>query len=414
MERIVTKNFGNTDSAGIDSYIGSGGYQAVRKCLSSMTPESVIEEVKKSGLRGRGGAGFPAGMKWSFVPRASLVPKYLAVNCDEGEPGTFKDRQIIEKDPHLLLEGIMISCFAVGINTAYIYVRGEYARGLKILENAIDECYSKNFLGKEIFGAKFNLDVHAHPGAGAYICGEETGLIESLEGHRGQPRLKPPFPAVSGLFMGPTVINNVETLSCVPDIISRGAGWFSSIGTPKNSGTRLFGVSGCVEKPGVYELPMGTTIRSIIYDHAGGVKGGKKLKGVIPGGLSAPVLTPDEIDTPADFDSLAKIGSMGGSGGIIVIGEDASIPKIASRTADFYAHESCGQCTQCREGTRWVSLIFKRILEGRGSASDLDLLVDVCSNMTGQTICVLSDACAMASMAFVKKYRAEFEALIKK
>ncbi|MEZ7891496.1 MAG: NADH-quinone oxidoreductase subunit NuoF [Candidatus Wallbacteria bacterium] len=412
-ELIVTKNFAKKESHKISSYMESGGYQAIQKCLSNFKPDSVIDEVKKSGLRGRGGAGFPTGLKWSFVPKESSVPKYLAVNGDEGEPGTFKDRYILEKDPHLLLEGIMIACYAVGINTAYIYIRGEYRREIEIIEKAIKECRDKNYLGKNIFGSGFTLEIHAHSGAGAYICGEETGLIESLEGHRGQPRLKPPFPALSGLFMGPTVINNVETLANLPDIIMKGADWYLSIGTPKNSGTRIYAVSGNISKPGIYELPMGINAKTLIYDICGGIAGGKKLKAVIPGGLSAPVLTADEIDTPLDFDSLSKIGSMAGSGGVIVIEDSQSIPKIAARTADFYAHESCGQCTQCREGTRWVSLIFNRILNGRGEKNDPDMILDICSNMMGQTICVLSDACAMPSMAFIKKFRNEFDALIK-
>ncbi|OGM06345.1 MAG: NADH oxidoreductase (quinone) subunit F [Candidatus Wallbacteria bacterium GWC2_49_35] len=411
MKLIVSKNFDKKDSYKIDTYIAGGGYEAVKKCLESMKPADIIEEIKKSGLRGRGGAGFPTGMKWSFVPKESSVPKYLAVNADEGEPGTFKDRQILELDPHLLLEGIMIACLAVGIHTAYIYIRGEYKKAFDRIEAAIAECYAKGFLGSDIFGSGYEIDIHAHAGAGAYICGEETGLIESLEGHRGQPRLKPPFPALSGLFAGPTVINNVETLACVPEIISGGAEKFAALGTPKNSGTRLFGVSGDVEKPGVYELELGISARKLIYDICGGVKGGGKLKGFIPGGLSAPIMTADELDTPLDFDSLAKAGSMAGSGGVIVISEHQSIPKIAARTADFYAHESCGQCTQCREGTRWVSQLFNKIYRGGGRRKDIDLILDVCSNMMGQTICVLSDACAMPSIAFIKKFRHEFEAL---
>jgi NADH-quinone oxidoreductase subunit F len=414
MQLIASKNFNKKDSHKIDTYIAGGGYEAVKKCLSSMTPAAVIEEVKNSGLRGRGGAGFPTGMKWSFVPKESSKPKYLAVNADEGEPGTFKDRPILELDPHLLLEGIMIACYAVGINTAYIYIRGEYKKAFDAVSDAIKECYGRGFLGGDIFGMNFKLDIYPHSGAGAYICGEETGLIESLEGRRGQPRLKPPFPALAGLFMCPTVVNNVETLALVPDIISKGAGWFAAIGTPKNSGTRLFAVSGDVEKPGVYEAGLGISAKKLIYEICGGVKGGAKLKGFIPGGLSAPIMTAAEIDIPLDFDSLAKAGSMAGSGGVIVIDESRSIPKIAARTADFYAHESCGQCTQCREGTRWVSQLFNKILRGAGRKKDIDLILDICSNMTGQTICVLSDACAMPSSAFINKYRSEFEALVKK
>ncbi len=413
MQLIVSKNFNKKDSHKIDIYLSGGGYEAVKKCLSLMKPDEVIEEVKNSGLRGRGGAGFPTGMKWSFVPKESSKPKYLAVNADEGEPGTFKDRPILERDPHLLLEGIMIACYAVGINAAYVYIRGEYRKAFDALCGAIKECYDKGFLGGGIFGSNYRLDIYPHSGAGAYICGEETGLIESLEGRRGQPRLKPPFPAVAGLFKCPTVVNNVETLALVPDIISKGADWFASLGTPKNSGTRLFGVSGDVEKPGVYEAELGISAKKLIYEICGGVKGGAKLKGFIPGGLSAPIMTAAEIDIPLDFDSLAKAGSMAGSGGVIVISESGSIPKIAARAADFYAHESCGQCTQCREGTRWVSQLFNKILNGGGRKKDIDLILDICSNMAGQTICVLSDACAMSSSAFINKYRSEFEALVK-
>ncbi len=413
MQLIVSKNFDKKDSHKMEAYMAGGGYEAVKKCFSLMTPESVIDEVKKSGLRGRGGAGFSTGMKWSFVPKVSSEPKYLAVNADEGEPGTFKDRYILERDPHLLIEGIMIACYAVGIETSYIYIRGEYKKAYDIVTAALGECYARGFLGLNIMGSDRKLNVYAHSGAGAYICGEETGLIESLEGRRGQPRLKPPFPAVAGLFAGPTVVNNVETLACLPFIINSGAGQFASIGTYKNSGTRLYGVSGDVEKPGVYELPLGVTARELIYNICGGVKGGVPLKGFIPGGLSAPVMTAGEIDIPLDFDSLLKAGSMAGSGGVIVIGAGRSIPLIASRAADFYAHESCGQCTQCREGTRWLSQLFNKIIDGRGKKKDLDLIIDLCSNMMGQTICVLADACAMPSAAFVNKFRHEFEELVK-
>lgn len=413
MKLIVSRNFNKKDSHKLETYISNGGYEAIKKCLLTFKPEEVIEIVKKSGLRGRGGAGFPTGLKWSFLSKDPNVQKYFVINADEGEPGTFKDRQILERDPHLLIEGIMIACYATNINKAFIYIRGEYKKAIQTVENAINECYNAKILGNNIFNSNFSLDIFVHFGAGAYICGEETGLIESLEGHRGQPRLKPPFPASYGLFGGPTIINNVETLSFLPEIIIAPEN-FTSVGTPNNLGTRLYSVSGDVVKPGVYELELGISAKKLIYEICGGIKDGLQLKGFIPGGLSAPIMTKDEVDVLLDFDSLSKAGSMAGSGGVIVIREDRSIPKIAARTASFYAHESCGQCTQCREGTRWLALIFERILNGNGKMSDLDLILDICSNMQGQTICALSDACAMPCRGFIQKFRHEFEALIKK
>jgi len=393
----------------LEAYLRRGGYQAARKAVTSMAPADVINEVRKAGLRGRGGAGFPAGLKWSFVPQGGDAPKYLCVNADEGEPGTFKDRAILVRNPHQLIEGIIIAAFGVGIGKAFIYVRGEYARIADRLREALAEAGEKGFLGRGIFGSGFDLQVVIHLGAGAYICGEETALLESVEGRRGQPRLKPPFPAVVGLFRSPTVINNVETLANVPLIIGRGVDWFTARGLPKDGGTRLFGVSGAVLRPGLYELPMGTPLRTIVEIHAGGPPEGVSIKAVVPGGLSAPVLKPDELDTPMDFDSLAKAGSMLGSAGIVVIGDRTPILDVLKVTARFYAHESCGQCTPCRIGTAWIHKAVSRIGEGRGRLSDLDLILRLAEGMRGRTLCPMGDAAALPVQALVTKFRGELE-----
>ena len=389
-----------------------GAYSRLEKALK-MEPADIIEEVKKANLRGQGGAGFPAGMKWSFVPKQSDKPRFLCVNADEGEPGTYKDRQIIENDPHLLIEGAAICCYAVGLPIAYIYIRGEFFYGKKILDEAIAEAYKEGFLGENILGSDFNLDMYTHPGAGAYICGEETSLLNSLEGKRGWPRLKPPFPAVVGLFGGPTVINNVETLSYVPFIIDKGGEKFASLGCERNGGNKLFCVSGHVNNPGVFELPMGTPLREIIYDNAGGIKDGKQIKAVIPGGSSTPVLTPDDLDVHMDFDSVAKAGSMLGSGAVVVMDEDTDMSRVLMILARFYAHESCGQCTPCREGTRWMSMICHRIYEGKGRKGDLDLLNDIANDIEGHTICPLGAAAAMPVRGIIKKFRPELEGKLK-
>ncbi|MGI8782485.1 MAG: NADH-quinone oxidoreductase subunit NuoF [Acidobacteriota bacterium] len=413
MEKILSRNFHNPEARKIDFYTRNGGYQTLERVLREWQPAAVIDEVKKSNLRGLGGAGFPAGMKWSFVPRDSTKPKYLVVNADEGEPGTFKDRYIMEWDPHMLLEGMAICSYAVGIHTAYIYIRGEYVRQIAILEQAIAEAYEKQFLGKNILGTDFHLDVHIHRGAGAYICGEETGLLESLEGKKGWPRLKPPFPAVVGVFGCPTVINNVETLAHVPAILRNGGEWFAALGSPKNGGTRLYSISGHVERPGLYELPMGTPLRSMIYEHAGGIRGGKKLKAVIPGGASASILTADEIDIPMDFDSLAKAGSMLGSAGVVIMDEDTCMVRALSVLSRFYAHESCGQCTPCRQGTGWLEQILDRILQGEGTESDLKNLISISKNIMGNTICALGDAAALPVISYTTKFMSEFEHHVK-
>ncbi len=389
-------------------YEAGGGYQALPVALREYKPEELIELVKRSGLRGRGGAGFPCGMKWGFIPKAAPV-KYLCCNADESEPGSFKDRQLIEQDPHQLLEGILIACYAVGIGTAYIYCRGEFAHGARRLGRALEEARAVGYIGRDILGSGVDIEVHLHRGAGAYICGEETGLIESLEGKRGQPRLKPPFPAVQGLYSKPTVVNNVETLCNLTHIVLRGAEWFAGIGTPKSTGTRVFSVSGHVERPGNYELPINVSLRELIFTHAGGMRGGRRLKAVIPGGSSAPVLTDQHLDVTMDFESLAVAGSMGGSGGVIVMDETTCMVRVGEVVSRFYRHESCGQCTQCREGTAWLHKVLARIERGEGRPGDLETLLDMCDNMKGKTICVLSDAAAMPVESYLKYFREEFE-----
>ncbi|MGA2360927.1 MAG: NADH-quinone oxidoreductase subunit NuoF [Candidatus Aminicenantales bacterium] len=391
----------------LGAYVGRGGYEAARKTILTMKPREVLEEVKKANLRGRGGAGFPAGSKWAFVPQADGRPKYLCVNADEGEPGTFKDRAIMTQDPHLLLEGILLTCYAVGIHTAFIYIRAEYEAIAQRLEAAIEEARQKGFLGPDIFGSGFGLDVLVHRGAGAYICGEETALLESIEGKRGMPRLKPPFPASVGLFRSPTVINNVETIANVPLIFRYGADWFVARGLPRDGGTRIFGVSGAVRKPGLYELPVGTPLGKIIYEWAGGPAEGQSIKAVVPGGLSAPFLTPEEIDVPMDYESLARAKSMLGSAGVIVIGDRTPIIDVLRIVARFYAHESCGQCTPCRIGTTWISKIADRIGAGAGTSGDLDLIRHLAEGMKAKTLCPMGDAAAFPVLSIVEKFGQE-------
>ena len=408
-ERLLLRSRDIPDLRRLDVYTAHGGYEATRKALTAHTPEQLVEMVKASNLRGRGGAGFPTGMKWSFLPKQTAKPVYLAVNADESEPGTFKDREIIEDDPHQLLEGIVITAYAIRCHTAYIYIRGEFAHGARVLEQAIAEARQAGFLGKNVLGTGFDVDVWVHRGAGAYICGEETGLIESLEGKRAYPRIKPPFPATHGLFGCPTIVNNVETLACVPWIVLRGADWFRSIGPEKSPGPKLFCVSGHVVRPGTYELPMGTPLREIVYDHAGGIPGGRALKAVIPGGASMPVFTPDEIDVPMDMDSVQKAGSFLGSAGVIVMDETVCMVWTLMVLERFFHHESCGQCTPCREGTGWLHKVLVGLEEGHAAPRDVDLLLNISGNMMGNTICALADAAAMPARAFVTKYRAEFE-----
>lgn len=406
--KVLTANMAKPDSMSIDSYLRSGGYEALKSSLK-MKPDEVVEVVKNSEMRGRGGAGFPTGMKWSFIPKNATKPIYLLCNADESEPGTFKDRLIMEKDPHLLIEGMIISGYAIKSSPmSYIYIRGEFYFAATVLEKALQEARDKGFLGRNILGSGFDFDVTVHRGAGAYICGEETGLIESLEGHRGQPRVKPPFPAVVGVFGGPTIVNNVETLACVPLIISKGAEWFKSFGIPKNTGPKLYCVSGQVKKPGVYEFPMGVNLKELIFEHCGGMLDGRKLKAVIPGGASAPMLLPDEIDIPLTFDALMKAGSMLGSAGIIVIDDSACIVDSVWRLAKFFAHESCGQCTPCREGTNWMESLLDRIERGGGRQEDADLLLDMADNIGGKSLCALGDAAIGPVISSVKKFRDEY------
>ncbi len=410
---ILHRNLRDSSYDGsIEAYLARGGYQATAKVLREHRPPEIVEMVKRSGLRGRGGAGFPAGVKWGFIPQDRGVPKYILCNADEGEPGTFKDRQLLERDPHQVIEGIIISSFAIGGETSYIYLRGEFLEAATILDRALQEAYARSFLGKNILGTDFNLDVYVHRGAGAYICGEETALIESLEGKRGEPRIRPPFPAVKGLYQCPTAVNNVETLCNIPHIILRGPEWYASLGTAKSTGARVFSVSGHVRYPGNYEIPLSATLRELIFEHAGGMRDGRKIKAIIPGGTSAPVLTPEHLDVGLDFESLAAAGSMGGSGAVIVMDETTCMVRVGEVVNRFYHHESCGQCTQCREGTAWLHQILKRIEEGRGRVADLEILKDVCRNMKGQTICVLSDSAAMPTESYLRYFQEEFEAHI--
>jgi NADH-quinone oxidoreductase subunit F len=406
---VLSSRFDHTHGAWYDAYVNDGGYNAARKALFSMTPAEVIDEVARANLRGLGGAGFPTAKKWSFVPKESPKPKYLVVNADEGEPGTFKDRYILERDPHSLLEGMLIAAYAIGSHKAYVYIRGEYFQPARRFLRAVEEAYAHGWLGKNIQGSGFDLDVVVHRGAGAYICGEETALLTSLEGGKGFPKLKPPFPAVSGLFQCPTIVNNVETLACVTFILRAGAKRFADLGTSLQGGTRLFSVSGHVNRPGLYEASVGVTLRKLIEGYAEGVRGGRKLKAVIPGGISAKVLAAGEIDVPMDFDSLTAAGSMAGSGGVIVMDESTSMVEALLSAAKFFAHESCGQCSPCREGTGWVYRIVRRIADGRGRPQDLDDLLGIARDMEGKTICVFADAAAWPVQSYITKFRSEFE-----
>ncbi len=407
--KVLTRRFSEPNCASLETYLAHDGYQGFRKALG-MKPEEIIDQVKISNLRGRGGAGFPTGMKWSFVPRQSSRPKYVVVNADEGEPGTCKDRVLMENDPHSLLEGMMIAGLAVGAHTGYIYIRGEYRYLIEIMDRAIEEACAGGWLGRNILGSGFDFDAFTHTGAGSYECGEESALLESLEGKRGVPRIRPPFPAVSGAFQSPTVLNNVETFCAVPPIVLKGGEWFANLGTPKNGGTRLFCLSGHINRPGVYELPMGFNLLRMIEEVGGGMIGGRKLKAVIPGGSSCPVLKADECDLAMDFDTVAKAKSMLGSGGVVILDETADMVKVALRLMRFYQHESCGWCIPCREGTLWLRKLLERLDAGRGSATDVNLVGELARNMLGRTFCPLGDAAAMPTISIVEKFRDEFEA----
>ncbi|MDH5406167.1 MAG: NADH-quinone oxidoreductase subunit NuoF [Candidatus Aminicenantes bacterium] len=408
-DKILLKYIDVPDIQKIKVYQKHDGYQGLAKALKKHKPDEIIELVKASGLRGRGGAGFPAGLKWSFVPKDSGKDVYLCCNADEGEPGTFKDRLLMEKNPHQLIEGIAITAYAVNCHQAYIYIRGEFSQAMKVLEQAIAEAYEHNYLGKNILKQGFHLELSLHPGAGSYIAGEETGLLESLEGKRAEPRLKPPFPASVGLFKGPTVINNVETLSNVPHIIMRGPEWFKGFGTEKSTGTKLFCLSGHINKPGVYELPMGIPLKELIFNYGGGIIGGRKLKAVIPGGSSTPVLTADQVDVAMDFESIQAAGSMLGSAGVIVMDETTCMVDALANLTRFYSHESCGQCTPCREGVSWMAKIVRRIEDGKGLEGDLELLLDICDNISFKTLCPMGDAAIGPVVSFITKFRSEFE-----
>ncbi|MFC1553962.1 NADH-quinone oxidoreductase subunit NuoF [candidate division KSB1 bacterium] len=412
--KIVMANMEKPGYTGsLADYQAAGGYTALRKALKDMSPDQVIEEVKKSGIRGRGGAGFPAGVKWGFIPKDSDKPRYLINNADEGEPGTFKDRVIMTRDPHMTIEGNIIASYAIKCNVSYIYIRGEFYHEAKILERAIREAEEAGILGDNILDSGFSHRVYVHRGAGAYVCGEETGLIESIEGKRGQPRVKPPFPAIVGLFDCPTVVNNTETLANIPYIINNGGSEYAKIGVERGTGTKIYAISGHVKNPGLFEFPMGISLRELIYEHAGGIRNDNQLKGIIPGGSSMPVLTADEIDVNMDFDSLQKIGSALGSAAVIVMDETVCMVDACLNLTRFYAHESCGQCTPCREGMPWMNKIVDRIEHGKGEEGDIDLLLNITDNIEGRTICAFGEAGAWPVRAFAKKFRSEFEEHIK-
>ncbi|MEO7652842.1 MAG: NADH-quinone oxidoreductase subunit NuoF [Bryobacteraceae bacterium] len=408
--KVLTKRFGVPNSESLDTYLATDGYKAFAKALQ-MTPKDIIEEVKTSNLRGRGGAGFPTGMKWSFVPRESPKPKYIVVNADESEPGTCKDRLLIQNDPHQLIEGMLIAALAVDAHAGYIYIRGEYRYLIDIMDKAIAEAYERGYLGKNLLGTNFHFDCYTHTGAGAYECGEESALLESLEGKRGVPRIRPPFPAVVGAFQSPTILNNVETFCAVPPILLNGGAAFAALGVPKAGGTKLTCLSGHINKPGVYELPLGFPVDKMINEVGGGMRGGKKIKAFIPGGSSCPVLTAAELPgLTMDYDCMAKAKTMLGSGGVVIMDEDTCMVKAALRIMRFYAHESCGWCIPCREGTTWLKKLLTRFHDGAGHRSDIILIGDLAKNMLGRTFCPLGDAAAMPTISIVEKFYDEFEA----
>jgi NADH-quinone oxidoreductase subunit F len=406
--KVVTQRFDAPDGATLDGYRKTGGYEALKKALS-MTPDQIVDIVKTSGLRGRGGAGFPTGTKWSFIPK-DIRPSYLVCNADEGEPGTFKDRELMERDPHQLIEGMAIGAYSIGSNEMYIFCRGEFAYAARQLERAAAEAYEAGILGKNIMGSGYDLDLIIHRGAGAYICGEETALLEAIEGRRGQPRLRPPFPATHGLFAKPTVVNNVETFACVSHIINNGADWFKGFGTEKSPGTKMFCLSGDVERPGNYEVPFGTPARDLIEGFAGGVKGGKKLKAFTPGGASSTqFFGPDKLDTNMDWESVMAAGSLLGTGAIIVFAEDVCMIRAALRYTRFYAHESCGKCTPCREGTYWMVSTLERFENGGGRMEDLPIMDDVAGNIIGRSFCALGDFSIAPITSTIKLFANEYK-----
>jgi len=410
---LLTSHVNEPNSYTLDFYLKNlRGYEGLRKALT-LKPNDIIEQVKASGLRGRGGAGFPTGMKWQFVLKDTPRPKYICCNADESEPGTFKDHVLMERNPHLLIEGCAIACYAIGAKVAYIYIRGEFFHVQQILEAEIERAYKAGYLGKNILGSGFDCDVLIHRGAGAYEAGEETALIESLEGKRAQPRLKPPFPAVEGLYNCPTAVNNVETLCNVPLIVLNGAEWFAALGPEKNGGPKLFCVSGHVKKPGVYEASMQTTLRELVYDYAGGIRGDRQLKAIIPGGSSVPLMLPHQLDTPASFDGIQKAGSLLGSAGLIVLDDTVCMVWLAMNLLHFYRHESCGKCTPCREGCDWLYKLLQRLERGEGREKDLDLLFGVSNNIIGKTLCAFGDAAATPVLSTMKLFRHEYEAHVR-
>ena len=409
--RILTAWWGESETVWMTRYLQTGGYKGLRKALK-MTPQEVIDEVKASGLRGRGGAGFPTGVKWSFVPQDTGKPTYLVANFDESEPGTYNNRELVERDPHQFLEGVIIASYAVQCHTAFIYTRGEFLFPGQVLERAIAEAYDEGFLGKDILQSGYQLDVVLHKGAGAYICGEETALLSSLEGYRGQPRLRPPFPAVEGLYASPTAINNVETLCNVPHILMNGAKWFVGIGTEKSPGTKIFSVSGKVNLPGNFEAPMGTPARVVIEEMAGGVLDGKRLKAWTPGGSSTPFLTEEHLDVGLDFESIAEAGSLLGTGALMVTDERDCMVRVCQRLLQFYAHESCGKCTPCREGTFWLVQILQRFVAGQGTVEDFDTLLDTCDNIFGRAFCALGDGAVSPIVSSLKYFKDDYVALL--
>jgi NADH-quinone oxidoreductase subunit F len=410
--RVLTAHFGEPDARTLVGWRKRGGYAALRKALD-MSPDDVIEVVKSSGLRGRGGAGFPTGVKWSFMPKGDArKPHYLLINADESEPGAFKDRELCRWTPHQMLEGALIGAWAIGAAHVYVYMRGEFFEPAQIVAKAIEEIYAAGIAGPDIMGSGVGIDVTLHLGAGAYICGEETALMNSLEGRRGQPRIKPPFPAAAGAFGQPTTINNVETLCAVPHIVSRGGDWYRSFGTEKSPGTKLFNMSGHLVRRGNFEFPLGFSLKELIYDVCGGIRDGRTLKAVIPGGSSVPILHADEIDIALDYESVARAGTMLGTASVIVMDDRTNMVKQVRRIVEFYAHESCGQCTPCREGTSWLASILRRIETGHGRPDDIETLTSLGRNMVGTTICVLSDSAAAPVLSSIAKFRDEYDALI--
>jgi NADH-quinone oxidoreductase subunit F len=405
----LTEHFGDDAFVGLEGYRARGGYSAARKALTEMSPTEVIETVKDSGLQGRGGAGFSTGLKWSFMPTETDQPKYLVCNADESEPGSFKDRILLERGPHLLLEGILIAAWAIGAEKTFVYVRGEYAFPAAQLSRAVEEATAAGLLGKDVLGTGFSHEVIVHRGAGAYICGEETGLLESLEGKKGQPRKKPPFPAQYGAFGMPTTVNNVETFCHVPHVIEKGVAWFRGIGTEKSPGTTIFGVSGHAVRPGLYELPLGTRLDEIVFEHAGGVGEGRSVRGVIPGGMSMPILPAHQLDVPMANESLRERKTMLGTGGVMVLDDRTCMVRAGVVITYFFRDESCGQCTQCREGTGWLHKLMLRIERGAGTPTDLDVLLDVAAKMEGQTICAFADAAAWPVQGLMRHFREDFE-----